>query len=309
MFVSAAWRVPDSLENFFRVPAAASTFSARRVLGTRNGGLFGKLRRPGDPTRPGRRRDGEMMRPAPSSPIGAVNRTRARTGSGVRAHIIASQRTGRRTLCGRDTGKRAASSVEQRSDEQLLADYREGDEAALEALIRRYRNELLHFLIRFLGSRSAAEDVFQETFLQIHVSAATFDVERRFKPWLFTIAANKARDYHRKHRKKQALSLSASVGDEEERGDFVDLLDSELPTPDAPIVDSERSRLVKDVVDRLPPHLREILLLSYFQRMSYTQIADALEIPLGTVKSRLHSAVAAFARAWKVARTRDQGVS
>jgi len=191
----------------------------------------------------------------------------------------------------------------------LLSDYRLGDPGALESLIRRYRNELLHFLIRFLGSRAAAEDVFQDTFLQIHLSADTFDVERRFKPWLFTIAANKARDYHRKHTKRQGLSLSANVGEDEERGDFVDLLDADLPTPESPIVDSERSRLVKDVVDDLPAHLREILLLSYFQRMSYTQIAEALEIPLGTVKSRLHSAVAAFARAWKAARINDQGVS
>jgi RNA polymerase sigma-70 factor (ECF subfamily) len=62
---------------------------------------------------------------------------------------------------------------------------------------------------------------------------------------------------------------------------------------------------VKSVVDSLSPHLREILLLSYFQRMSYTQIADTLEIPLGTVKSRLHTAVATFARAWTAARSRS----
>jgi len=199
--------------------------------------------------------------------------------------------------------------VNDRTDEQLLHDYREGDRAAFETLMLRYRNELLHFLIRFLGSRAAAEDVFQETFLQIHLSADTFDVERRFKPWLFTIAANKARDYHRRNAKRSALSLDASPGEDGERVGFVDLLDAELPTPEAPILDSERSGLVKDVVDSLPAHLREILLLSYFQRMSYNQIADALQIPLGTVKSRLHSAVSAFAKAWRAARVNDRGVS
>ncbi|MHC4429962.1 MAG: RNA polymerase sigma factor [Planctomycetota bacterium] len=80
---------------------------------------------------------------------------------------------------------------------------------------------------------------------------------------------------------------------------YVDLLEAELPGPQAPILDAERSRLVKKVVDSLSPHLREILLLSYFQRMSYNQIADTLQIPLGTVKSRLHTAVAQFAAAWK----------
>src|ERR1043165_9090177 len=89
--------------------------------------------------------------------------------------------------------------VDQRSDEYLLDSYLRGDRAAFTTLMGRYSNELLHFLTRFLGSRAAADDVFQETFLQIHLSADTFDSERRFKPWLFTIAANKARDYHRKH--------------------------------------------------------------------------------------------------------------
>ena len=84
------------------------------------------------------------------------------------------------------------------------------DRSAFRALITRYHEDLMRFLTRFLGSRAAAEDVFQETFLQVHLSADTFDLDRRFKPWLFTIAANKARDHHRKHARRSALSLSAS---------------------------------------------------------------------------------------------------
>ena len=185
------------------------------------------------------------------------------------------------------------------TDEQLFAAYRDGDREALRQLIERYRDELHQFLTRFLSSRAAAEDVFQETFLQIHLSASTFDVERRFKPWLFTIAANKARDYHRKYKRRQTLSLSASVGRDGDGQRFVDLMEDEQPVPDAPTLALEESDQVRRVVDAMPVHLREILLLSYFQRMSYNQIADALEIPLGTVKSRLHAAVATFARAWQ----------
>src|SRR5579859_1894615 len=80
------------------------------------------------------------------------------------------------------------------SDEHLLADYRTGDKSAFAALVSRYQRELYHFLVRFLGNRASAEDVFQETFLQVHQSAEQFDPQRRFRPWLFTIAANKARD-------------------------------------------------------------------------------------------------------------------
>lgn len=193
-----------------------------------------------------------------------------------------------------------------RTDEGLLSAYLGGDRGAFTRLMGRYCNELLHFLTRFLGSRAAADDVFQETFLQIHLSAETFDTERRFKPWLFTIAANKARDYHRKHSRGSPVSLSASIDSSGEGECFIDLLQADVPNPEMPLLDAERSRLVKKVVDSLPIHLREILLLSYFQGFSYNQIAESLEIPLGTVKSRLHTAVAAFARAWKEARAREQ---
>jgi RNA polymerase sigma-70 factor (ECF subfamily) len=192
--------------------------------------------------------------------------------------------------------------VLEQTDESLLAAYVSGHREAFRVLLRRYQDELVHFLTRFLGSRPAAEDVFQETFLQVHLSAESFDPSRRFKPWLFTIAANKARDHHRKHGRRATLSLSASVGETDEGRRYVDLLEADLPGPGDPVGDAERSRLVKGVVDGMPSHLREILLLSYFQRMSYNQIADALEIPLGTVKSRLHTAVATFARAWTAAR-------
>ena len=192
-----------------------------------------------------------------------------------------------------------------RTDEELLTTHIEGDSAAFSLLMDRYKNDLLHFLIRFVGSRAAAEDVFQETFLQIHVSAETFDPSRRFKPWLFTIAANKGRDWHRKHSKRTVLSLSQEVGGDGEGTRFVDLMESEQDVPDAKLLDSEQSNCVKAAVDQLPSHLREILLLSYFQHMSYVQIAESLQIPLGTVKSRLHAAVASFSQVWQTANSEE----
>jgi len=192
-----------------------------------------------------------------------------------------------------------------RTDEELLTAHIDGDSAAFPILMDRYKNDLLHFLIRFVGSRAAAEDVFQEAFLQIHVSAETFDPSRRFKPWLFTIAANKGRDWHRKHSKRTVLSLSQEVGGEGEGTRFVDLMESEQDLPDAKLLDSEQSNCVRTAVDQLPSHLREILLLSYFQQMSYVQIADSLQIPLGTVKSRLHAAVASFSQVWQTANSEE----
>ncbi len=195
--------------------------------------------------------------------------------------------------------------MKQYTDEQLFDQYRRGEDSALRTLIERYEDDLSRFLYRLIGDRTAAEDVFQEAFLQVHQSADTFDSTRRFRPWLFTIAANKGRDYLRRKGRKPTLDLSAPVGGAGSDGDgsggptFVDLMEVDVPAPDSGMGVEERDKLVQRALSEMSPTLREILLLSYFQCLSYVQIAEDLKIPLGTVKSRLHAAVAAFAKRWK----------
>ena len=193
---------------------------------------------------------------------------------------------------------------ESQTDEALFDRYRRGDTGALKIIIERYQDELYRFLCRLIGDRTGAEDVFQDTFLQIHLSADTFDAERRFRPWLFTIAANKGRDFLRRKIRRRTLDLSAPIGGKgsDDGGmTYVDLLEIDIPAPDAAMDSKERGERVQLVLNQMPLLLREILLLAYFQRLSYAQISSDLEIPLGTVKSRLHAAVASFAKGWKQA--------
>jgi RNA polymerase sigma-70 factor (ECF subfamily) len=187
------------------------------------------------------------------------------------------------------------------SDEQLVAAYRGGQDEAFERLLRRYRPELFQFLVRFVNDKPAAEDLFQETFLQVHQSIATFDPTRRFKPWLFTIAANKARDYLRKNNRRQSGATVAVVADEEQPTGraIIDLLEADLPLPDQRVSDAETRQRVRQTIAVMPEHLREVLLLAYFNQFAYKEIAAMLHIPLGTVKSRLHAAVGTFADLWK----------
>jgi RNA polymerase sigma-70 factor (ECF subfamily) len=194
------------------------------------------------------------------------------------------------------------------SDEALFDRYRAGDDAALRSIVERYQPELLRFLVRLTGDRPLADDVFQETFLQVHLSGHTFDSSRRFRPWIFTIAANKARDAMRRKHRRRALELSAPVsgaGGASSNGSdaggvtFVDLMQIDIPPPSAAAEDKERDAQVQRALELVSPTLREMLLLAYFQRLTYAQIAAELGIPLGTVKSRLHAAVASFARAWQ----------
>ena len=191
---------------------------------------------------------------------------------------------------------------QERSDEQLLLAYRQGDRSSFAQLVSRYQRELFHFLVRFLGDRAAAEDVFQEAFLQVHQSAEQFDTSRRFRPWLFTIAANKARDLIRSQARRPTNPLQASINPgDDESGEFMDLMSSVDSFPDESMQKAELQQQVQKTVLGMPQHLREILLLSYFHQFPYKQISDILEIPLGTVKSRLHAAVAHFADRWKTA--------
>ncbi len=185
------------------------------------------------------------------------------------------------------------------TDEQLVQIYRTGRGEAFEVLIKRYRQELFHFLVRFTGSRQSAEDVFQEAFIQVHLSIDTFKTDLRFRPWLFTIAANKARDYLRRSNRRPLTSLSAASSGQGEERSVLDLLQADLDLPVDQAEQEETRQLVRATVAALPDHLREILLLAYFHQIPYKQIAQTLKIPLGTVKSRLHTAVGTFAQRWK----------
>ncbi|MDF1808399.1 MAG: RNA polymerase sigma factor [Phycisphaerales bacterium] len=187
-----------------------------------------------------------------------------------------------------------------KTDEEVFLAFREDDASAYRELIERYHDDLLRFLTRMVGDRAAAEDIFQETFLQVHISASTFDTSRRFRPWLFTIAANKARDMLRKKNRRKTVELSAPIRKSEPGSSFIDLLEVDVPAPDEAMDIAERDDMVQKALNQLGPALREVLLLAYFQRLSYAQIAEDLGIPLGTVKSRMHSAVAAFARSWQI---------
>ena len=184
------------------------------------------------------------------------------------------------------------------TDEQLLASYVGGDQPAFAELVRRYQPEVFAFLLRFVGDASAAEDLFQETFVQVHRNARTFDPERRFRPWLFTIAANRARDYLRSSGRRTAQSLDNVTGADDQTT-YLDLMESDVAPPPAELAAAEDVALVQHVLAGMPPLYREVLLLSYFNRFSYKQMAEMLGVPLGTVKSRLHAAVAAFAKAFK----------
>jgi len=188
------------------------------------------------------------------------------------------------------------------SDNELLRRYLDGEAGAFAALLGRYQQSLYGFLVRFTGNGALAEDVFQDTFLQVYRSASTVDHARPFRPWLFTVAANKARDALRRQKRHTAASLDAPVAsaNQDSQGSYVDLIKSEVPSPDEISMNLETRQAVQSIVEQLPDNAREVLSLSYFQELPHKEIAEILALPLGTVKSRMHKAVKLFAAKWQI---------
>lgn len=193
------------------------------------------------------------------------------------------------------------------SDSELLERYRQGDEEAFREIITRYKNPLYAFLRRFVSQEDVVEDVFQETFLQLYASRDSFDADRPLRPWLFTIAANKAKDTLRKMQRQSSTSMGAIA----DAGDFsldevVNILTSYETTPDDEVAAEETAQRVRQVISEMPENLRGILILAYFEQFSYKHMAEILSIPIGTVKSRLHTAVIYFMKKWKAASSGSQ---
>ena len=203
---------------------------------------------------------------------------------------------------------RMTEPVSEPTDEQLIAEHAGGRTDRFELLVGRHSQELYHFLVRFTGGTAAADDILQETFLQVHLSADSFDTSRRFKPWLFTIAANKARDMLRGRARRPEVPLDATVGDGDQQTQrFLDFLAGTDDGPARTLENDEQEQLVRRIVQQLPEHLSEALILAYYHQFPYKDMAEILGIPLGTVKSRLHAAVATFARAYREATAAESG--
>jgi len=186
------------------------------------------------------------------------------------------------------------------SDAELLTRYTAGDEAAFREIVTRYKNSLYAFLRQFLNRHDLVEDVFQETFLQLYSSRNSFDTSRPLRPWLFTIAANKAKDALRKWQRTSAVSIG-TMSDSQDLSfdDMLNTVTSDNTLPYEELQKDETASRVGLIIADMPENLREILSLAYFQGFSYKQMADILSIPIGTVKSRLHTAVGRFAKEWK----------
>lgn len=168
------------------------------------------------------------------------------------------------------------------SDEELMAAVAIGDARALATLVERFAARIHAFLVHQTGSRDDADDLLQDTWVRVARGAPSFDVRRKTRPWIYGIAANLARDLRRR---RAVRSRIASQQRHE-------------PAAALPFRPLERIDL-RDRVDRLPDRQREVLLLRFYDDLDEAEMAEALGIPRGTVKSRLHGAIRELRRIWE----------
>jgi len=183
----------------------------------------------------------------------------------------------------------ARSAEHGASDEELIGRFVEGDAEALGELVRRYEQPMFAYLVRMLGDASAAEDAFQQVCLRLVRGAESFEPGRLVRPWLYTIATNVCRRQGARRSRQRTVPLESAAG-EEEPG-LLDGLAAETASPAVIVERRELAQLVREAVETLTEHQREVFVLCQYQGLSYGEIARVVGRPLGTVKSDMFYAL------------------
>ncbi len=173
------------------------------------------------------------------------------------------------------------------SDEALMVRVQGGDLTSLQELMLRHQRALYGFLARYTGDRHLAEDLFQDCFVRLVQKRAAFDPTRGFRPWLYAVAANLARDACRRREVRSREAGREKLAPKREP-----------PRPDEEAERHEEAEIVRGVIAELPGDARAMVLMHFFQGLTYSEVAAALDVPVGTVKSRMHWAVQKLAAKW-----------
>ena len=173
----------------------------------------------------------------------------------------------------------------QYTDEELIASFQNGNEQAYIELVRRYRNRLMTFVFMFIGDMESSEDIVQDTMIKVFTHKHYYKEIAKFSTWIYTIAGNLAKTELRKRKRRKVTLLSQMNTDDRK----YEIPSTELQSED--IVQSEYTeRDIQKAILQLPLHFRTVVILRDIQELSYEEISNIVNVPLGTVKSRINRA-------------------
>jgi RNA polymerase sigma-70 factor (ECF subfamily) len=173
-------------------------------------------------------------------------------------------------------------------DDALVRRVLAGEEDVYGVLVQRYQSRIVAHVSRMIGNREEGLDLAQEIFLKVFQALDRYNPDFKFSTWLFRIAGNAAIDYLRKKRPKM-VALEAQAPDGSDRVSSIEYKSAE-PDPYARLRNTERGRAILEAIAELPPDFRELITMRHFSGLSYEEIAEIKEMPLGTVKNKLFRA-------------------
>ena len=173
----------------------------------------------------------------------------------------------------------------QYTDEELISRFQNGDEQAYIALVNRYKDKLINFVYRLVNDRDQAEDIIQDTMLKLYTHKHYYRNIAKFSTWIYTIAGNFAKTELRK-KKTRKVTNNSQLGYEDRDYDPP----SSEPSPQKLVEDDFINTKIHDAIDNLPEHFRIVTVLRDIEKLPYEEISSIVEIPLGTVKSRINRA-------------------
>ena len=172
-------------------------------------------------------------------------------------------------------------------DQQLIAAAIQGDQQAYTAILHRYRGSIYNLIYKMVHNRVETEDLVQEAFIKAFAALATFNDDYAFSTWLYKIAINNCIDHFRKRRLK-TFSMDTPI--ESKDGTIKREISDSSYLPDKPLLNKEKNQLIEQAIAELPEKYRISIVLRHNEEKSYEEIAQIMNIPLGTVKARIFRA-------------------
>jgi len=174
-----------------------------------------------------------------------------------------------------------------KKDIALIESARKGSQVAFAELMDRYRDTIFFMLLKMVKNKNDAEDLTIEAFGKAFKNIEQYTPNYAFSTWLFKIASNNCIDFLRK---KKNATISIDGQKDSDGNDITIPIPSDLPDPEEDLIKKQKAKLLRQVVDQLKPRYKELVILRYFKEFSYEEIAEELQIPLGTVKAQLFRA-------------------
>ncbi|MBU9720176.1 MULTISPECIES: RNA polymerase sigma factor SigW [Bacillaceae] len=168
---------------------------------------------------------------------------------------------------------------------KIIIEVKKGDQQAFSELVEIYKDKVYQVAYRMLGNAHEAQDVAQEAFLRAYTNLETYDINRKFSTWLFRIATNLAIDRIRK--KKPDFHLEDQVAGTEDLNYYSQIATDEA-LPEDQVVKFEMQEWVQNEIMMLPPKYRSAIILKYMEDLSLKEISEILNLPVATVKTRIH---------------------